>query len=63
MKNKDLNPLDKTEEPVKMPLSLQIFLRVAAALLAMALFLEAVCRYMFHGVAPYNSPLLHDPFS
>jgi hypothetical protein len=45
-----------------MPLSLQIFLRVAAALLAMALFLEAVCRYMFHGVAPYNSPLLYDPF-
>ena len=63
MKNKDLNPLDKTEEPVKMPLSLQLFLRVAAALLAMVLFIEGVCRYILHAAgALYNSPLLHDHF-
>jgi hypothetical protein len=62
MKTSDVNPFDKTEAPVKMPPSLQLFLRVAAALLAMALFVEGACRYMFHGVAPYNSPLLHDPY-
>ena len=62
MKATDASPLHEAGAPVKMPPSLQLFLRVAAALLATAVLTEGVWRYVYHRGAPYDSPLLHSYF-
>ena len=62
MKSSDTNTIDSTGAPMTMPRSLQVFVRVALSLLASAATLEAMCGYMYHAGAPYNSPLLHDYF-